>query len=72
MSEGLGHMLNHAKNLGSLKGLSMHDHTPITHQEFVDDNLLMGHPSIQEAKTLNRILTTLSKSYGMTVNQEKS
>ena len=46
MVEGLGHMLSKAKAIGSLKGLSLHDHTPLSHQQFVDDNLLMGHPSV--------------------------
>ena len=64
-------MLNHAKILGSLNGISLHNHTPITHQKFVDDNLLMGHPSVQEGKTLKQILTTFSKASSMTINKEK-
>ena len=72
MFEGMGRILNHVKILGSLKGLLLHNHTPITHQHFVDNNLLMWHPSIQEAKTLKQILTTFSKSSGMIVNKEKS
>ena len=68
MSEGLGRMLSNAKATSSLKGLSLHDHTPLTHQQFVDDNLLMGHPSVQEARSLSDILTTFSKSSGMTIN----
>ena len=46
MSKGLGHVLSNAKATGSFKGLSLHDHTPLTHPQFVDDNILMGHPSI--------------------------
>ena len=72
MSEGLGHMLKNANAMGSLKGLPLHDHTPLTHQQFVDDNLLMGHPSVLEARSLNRILTTFSKASRMIINLQKS
>ena len=72
MYEGLGCMLTQDKILGSLKGLSPHDHPPITHQQFMDENLLMGHPSIQEARALKHILSTFSKVSGMDVNHEKS
>ena len=69
MSEGLGGMLTHAKAQESLKGLTLHEHTPITHQQFVDDNILLGHPSIQEARSIKNILSTFSKASGMTINQ---
>ena len=32
MSKGLWHMLKNSNATGSLKGLSLHDHTPLTHQ----------------------------------------
>lgn len=65
-------MLIHAKDQGTLKGLTLHEHTPITHQQFVDDNLLMGHPLVQDARSINNILSTFSKASGMTINLEKS
>ena len=57
-------MLKKYNVTGSLKGIPLHDHTPLTHQKFVDENLLMGHPSVQEARSLNHILTTFSKASG--------
>jgi hypothetical protein len=42
-------MLKNATTNGSLKGLKLHNSQPLTHQQFVDDNLLLAHPSIQEA-----------------------
>ena len=72
MSKGLGRMLSNARATRSLKGLSLHDHTPLTHQQFVDDNLLMGNPSIQEAISINETLETFSKSSGITINKDKS
>ena len=68
MSEGLGRMLTHARAQESLKGLTLHEHTPITHQQFVDDNILLGHPSIQEAISIENILSTFSKASGVVRN----
>jgi hypothetical protein len=42
------------------------------HQQFVDDNLLMGHPSVQEARIFNRILRTFSDASRTTINHDKS
>ena len=64
-------MISRARLQGSLRGLKIHNHSPITHQQFMDDNLLMGHPCVQESKTFKRILSTFSKASSMTINQEK-
>ena len=64
-------MLTHTMAQRTLKGLSLHEHTPITHQQFVDDNLLVVHPSVQEARSFNTILATFSKASSMTINLEK-
>ena len=69
--EGLGHMISQARLQGSLRGLKIHNHSPITHQQFMDNNLLMGHPCVQESKTFKRIISTFSKASSMTINQEK-
>ena len=43
-----------------------------THQQFVDGTMLMGHPSIQEARAYKTSLVTFSKASGLEVNLEKS
>jgi hypothetical protein len=49
MVDGLSRMLKNANTNGSLKGLNLHNSHPLTHQKFVNQNLLLTHPSIQEA-----------------------
>ena len=70
MDQVLGHILIHVISLGTLKGLTLHNHTPLTDQQFLDDNFLMRHPFIQEAHKFHDILTTFSKSSGMALNLE--
>ena len=64
-------MLKNANATGSLKGIPLHEHTPLTHQQFMDDNLLMGKPSVQESRSLNRNLAAFSKASRMTINLQK-
>eukprot|EP00253_Pinus_taeda_P013966 PITA_13966 len=40
--------------------------------QFVDDNMLFGHPSVQEARTLNALLDNFSKAFGALINKVKS
>jgi len=72
MAEGLSRLIYHAASSDSIKGISLHDNSPITHQQFVDDNLLFGHPSIQEARAFKSLLNTFSDAFGTTINSEKS
>ena len=58
MSKGLGRMISQAKLQGSLRGLEIHNHSPITDQQFVDDNILMGHPSIHGPQSLKDTFRT--------------
>ena len=54
-------------------GLRVHDGmTPHTHQQFVDDTMLMGHPLIQEAQSFKKILSLFAKDFGLDVNLNKS
>lgn len=46
MAEGLGRSIKHALHENQLKGISLHSSPAITHQQFVDDNMLFGHPSV--------------------------
>ena len=42
-----------------------------THQQFVDDTMLMGHPYVQEAKTLKEFLINFGKASGLEANDKK-
>lgn len=44
----------------------------LSHLQFVDDNMLIGKSSIQEAKAFNDILTTFGEASGMEINKIKS
>lgn len=46
MAEGLGHGIRSAQKSLHLKGLSFHNSPAFTHQQFVDDNMLFGHPLV--------------------------
>ena len=43
-----------------------------THQQFVDDTMLMGNPSVQEARAFKYCLVTFAKASGLEVSTEKS
>ena len=43
-----------------------------THQQFLDDTMLMGHPSVQEVRAFKTSLVTFAKASGLEVNMEKS
>lgn len=72
MAEGLGRLIHHAASINTLRGLSLHDNQTITHEQFVDDNMLFGHPSVQEASSLKSLLDTFSEASGTTINAGKS
>ena len=68
MAEGLGHMLKFDLATGNNIGISIHDNAPCTHQQFTDDNLLFGHPLVQEARLLKKVLELFSKASGTSIN----
>eukprot|EP00253_Pinus_taeda_P035520 PITA_35520 len=72
MAEGLGRSLKAAISEGHLKGLSFHQTPTTSHQQFVDDNMLFGHSSVQEARSLISILEAFSKASGALINKAKS
>ena len=45
---------------------------PQTHKQFVDDTMLMGHPSVQEAQSFKNSLNLFAKASGLDVNPNKS
>jgi hypothetical protein len=71
--EGLGCYLKASVEEGSLKGLPLHNIQPApSHNQFVDDTLLMNTPTTQEATKLNSILTDFVEASGMALNLDKS
>ena len=55
MAEGLSRLILTQEERGELRGLRVHDGmTPQTHQQFIDDTMLMGHPSVQEAQSFKK------------------
>lgn len=60
-------------NLNHISGLKIHNKTePSSHQQFIDDTLLIGHPLAKENKTLKKILDKFKPTSGMEINAIKS
>eukprot|EP00253_Pinus_taeda_P011126 PITA_11126 len=68
MAEGLGRH----NNSHQLKGLYIHNSPTITHQQFVDDNMLFGYPSVQEASHFESLLNDFSEASGTNISNSKS
>ena len=72
MAEGLIRLIKSHVIFRSIKGLFLHFPPPITHQQFVDENMLFGHPSMQEATLFKTILDCFSLATGTSINKTKS
>ena len=73
MAKGLSHLIMTQAVRGEIRGFKFHDGmTPQTHQQFVDDTMLMGHPSVQEAQSFKNSLDLFAKASGLDVNPNKS
>ena len=73
MAEGLSRILQSKAERGELWGIRLVDSLEgQTHQQFVDDTMLMGHPSVQEARSFKSCLNLFSKASGLAINQAKS
>lgn len=72
MMEGLGRSIKHAKATSKIKGLQLtkNGHA-LTHQQFVDDTMLQGIPTVKEATAYKQILNVFAKATGMEVNLSK-
>jgi len=71
--EGLGRSIKHATAMGKIKGPQLSDNSQaLTHQQFVDDTMLQGLPTVKEALVYNQILKEISLATGMEVNLSKS
>lgn len=73
LMEGVSRLIHSAKEEVSIKGLQPLHATPATtHQQFVDDTMLHGIPTVKEALGYKRILNLFSKTSGMEINLSKS
>ena len=73
VAEGLGRLIKGKILAGRLKGLHLHEGSEVqSHQQFVDDTLLMAHSAVQEATELKAILQQFALASGMEVNPRKS
>ena len=69
MAEGLSRLLQSKAESGELRGIRLMDTMDAqTHQQFVDDTMLMGHPSVQEARSLKYCLNLFAKASGLAIN----
>eukprot|EP00253_Pinus_taeda_P018642 PITA_18642 len=58
MMEGLSHSIMHAKEVGNIKGLQLSKTSQaLTHEQFVDDTMLQGIPTVKEALAYKKILS---------------
>jgi len=72
MMEGLGRAIKQAKNLGKIKGLQVSEKgQTLTHQQFVDDTMLQGIPTVKEAVAYKPIFNAFAQASGMEVNLTK-
>jgi len=73
LAEGLSQSIHAAVENNLLTGLTLHDISPpISNNQFVDDTLLMGNPTVREANSLLEILQTFSDASGLDCNKDKS
>ena len=71
--EGLNRMLKNFLNENRLIELSLNaDLEPQTHQQFVDDMMLMGPSTIQEARGLKEGLDIFLEASGLKINKDES
>lgn len=72
MVEGLGQRIKKAQQSYLLRGLTFHHPATFTHQQFLNDNMPFGHPSIQEAHQIKMLLTDFSTESRASINKSKS
>ena len=73
MAEGLSHLIKTQSENGELRGIKIHEGMDAqTHQQFVDDTMLMGHPSVKELRSFKKCLTLFTKASSIAINPNKS
>eukprot|EP00253_Pinus_taeda_P009912 PITA_09912 len=72
IAKGLDRNIKSSTLSRGLKGLPFNNSPSYSHQQFVDDNMLFGHPSVQEARLFKDILSSFSDASGALINRVKS
>lgn len=73
MSEALGRSLDVSQRSNRLTGIQIIGGVePCTHQQFVDDSIILGKGQLKEAKEIKNILQSYGLASGEMVNKEKS
>eukprot|EP00253_Pinus_taeda_P019258 PITA_19258 len=73
MMEGLSRAIKDAKDAGKVRGIQLSDNgQALTHQQFVNDTMLQGIPTVKEALTYKQILKDFTKASGLEFNLSKS
>ena len=73
MMEGLGRAIRVAKEEGRIQGLRLtQGGDTVTHQQFVDDTIVQGTPTVKEAKAFKQILSEFARAAGSEVSLTKS
>ena len=73
VAEGLSRLIHSQAGLGRIRGLSFCEGMEKqTHQQFVEDTMLMGHPSFQEVRSFKSCVAAFAKASGLEVSPEKS
>lgn len=66
MEEGLSRILQSQASGGGIRGLKLYEGMgKQTHQQFVDDTMLMGHPLVQESQVFKNYLNQFAKASGL-------
>ena len=73
MAEGLGRSISTLREDNSIRGLrGNNEGASHSHQQFVDNTMLMGYPSVQEASRFRKCLDQFGNASGLEVNAQKS
>eukprot|EP00253_Pinus_taeda_P031160 PITA_31160 len=72
-AEGLGRFIKKEREADKIKGLKLWgNNLCLTHQQFVDDIMLFGEPTVKEVKHLRKILDPFVEASGLEINRDKS
>lgn len=72
VAEGLSILMNKAAELELFRGaIIRRNNIHVSHLQFADDTLLMGEESVENARTMKRILRNMELISGLKVNFEK-
>ena len=73
LAEGLGRTLKAHQRSRALKGLDPHNNqSSQTHQQFMDDTMLMGIASVREDRDIKKSLEEFKQASGLDINKGKS